>query len=157
MASPTQIGISTCQADSAQPSVTRFIGLLVAAGFINGAIAAYLLCPLPPSHHPSLTALLVRATLYVAGAALAGMAGAWFYWTRPSNPFRANPPISFRLFALTNAAAWVWLPAFVLLSSQDSPASACIAVLAAVLLATGMRKAILSTSLPLQYPHADEK
>src|ERR1700674_5734451 len=118
MASPTQIGISTYQADSAQPSVTRFIGILVTAGFINASIAAYLLCPLPQSHHPSLAALFVRASLYVSGASLAGMAGAWFYWTRPANPFRASPPLSFGLFALTNAAAWVWVPAVVLLSAQ---------------------------------------
>jgi hypothetical protein len=153
MASPTQIGISTCQADSAQPSVTRFVGILVAAGLINASIAAYLLCPLPQSRYPSLTALFVRAFLYVAGAALAGMAGAWFYWTRPSNPFRASPPLSFRLFALTNAAAWVWVPAVVLLSAQDSPAAACVAVFAAALLAIGLRKAIPFTS-PQQQPQS---
>jgi hypothetical protein len=152
MASPTQIGISTYQAGSGQPSVTRFIGILVAAGFINASIAAYLLCPLPQSHHPSLAALFFRAFLHVSGAALAGMAGAWVYWTRPANPFRASPPLSFGLFVLTNAAAWVWVPAVVLLSAQDSPAAACVAVFAAALLATGLRKAIRSTS-PQQQPH----
>jgi hypothetical protein len=146
MASPTQIGITTYQADARPPSVMRFIGFLVAAGLINASIAAYLLCPLPQAHHPSLLALFVRALFYVAGASLAGMAGAWFYWSRPSNPFRANPPLSFRLFVLTNAVAWVWVPAVLLLSAQDSPASACIAIFAAALLATGLRKAIHSSA-----------
>ncbi|HEY1903491.1 MAG TPA: hypothetical protein VGG56_13730 [Terracidiphilus sp.] len=146
MSSPTQIGITTYQADARPPSITRFLGFLVTAGLINASIAAYLLCPLPQAHHPSLLALFVRALFYVAGAALAGMAGAWFYWSRPSNPFRANPPLSFRLFVLTNAVAWVWVPAVLLLSAQDSPASACIAILAAALAATGLRKAVHSSA-----------
>ena len=75
MASPTQIGITTYQADAHLPSLTRFLAVLAAAGLINASIAAYLLCPLPASHHPSLTALLIRASIYVFGAAFAGALG----------------------------------------------------------------------------------
>jgi hypothetical protein len=140
MASPTQIGITRYQAAAQLPSLTRFLAFLTTAGLINASIAAYLLCPLPASRHPSLTALLVRAFLYVCGAALAGLLGAWFYWTRPGNAFRASPPVPFRLFTLANAATWVWIPSIVLWSGQDSPAFPCVAVLAAALLAHSLRK-----------------
>jgi hypothetical protein len=140
MASPTQIRITPYQAAAELPSLNRFLALLTTAGLINASIAAYLLCPLPPSRHPSLTALLVRASLYVCGAALAGVLGAWFYWTRPGNVFRHSPPVPFRLFTLANATTWVWIPSIVLWSGQDSPVFPCVAVLAAALLAHGLRK-----------------
>ena len=142
MASPTQIGITTWQADPHPASLTRFLAVLAAAGLINASIAAYLLCPLPASHHPSLAALLIRASIYVLGAALAGALGCWFYWTRPANLFRLNPPVPFRLFTLTNAVTWVFIPSIVLWSGQASPVSPLVATLAAVLLAHGLRKTI---------------
>jgi hypothetical protein len=152
MASPTQIGISPYQAAAPLPSLTRFLALLTSAGLINASIAAYLLCPLPPSRHPSLTALLVRAAVYVSGAALAGGLGAWFYWTRPGNAFRLSPPVSFRLFTLANAAAWVWIPSMVLWSGQDSPVFPCVGVLAATLLAHGLRKIVPLSAQPQPAP-----
>jgi hypothetical protein len=153
MASPTQIGITTYQADAHPPSLTRFLAVLAAAGLINASIAAYLLCPLPASHHPSLAALLIRASIYVLGAALAGTLGCWFYWTRPANLFRLNPPVPFRLFTLTNAVIWVFIPSIVLWSGQDSPVSPLVATLAAVLLAHGLRKTIPAAQLHPEDPH----
>jgi hypothetical protein len=48
-----------------------------------------------------------------------------------------------------NANAWVWVPAVVLLSRQDSPGSAALAALGAALLANGLRRIIPSPAGPL--------
>lgn len=132
--------------------MTRFVGFLVSAGLINASIAAILLCKLPDAHFPSLTALLLRATIYVAVASLAGLMGARFYWNRSSTPFSSDPPLSFSLFAQANAAGWVWVPAVVILLTQDSLASPILAVLGAAILATGLRKIIPPAHVPSRPP-----
>jgi hypothetical protein len=152
MAAPTQIGISRIHADREQPGMTRFIGFLVSAGLINASIAAILLCNLPDDHFPSLAALFARASIYVVVASLAGLLGARFYWNRSSTPSNSDPPLSFSLFALANAAGWVWVPAVVILSTQDSLASPALAVLGAAILATGLRKIIPPVSIPPRPP-----
>jgi hypothetical protein len=150
MASSTQIGISAIHADRDRPSMTRFVGFLVSAGLINASIAAILLCKLPDAHFPSLTALFIRASIYVAVACLAGLVGARFYWNRSSTPFNSDPPLSFSRFARANAAGWVWVPAVVILSTQDSLASPILAVIGAAILATGLRKIIPPPPVPLR-------
>jgi hypothetical protein len=136
-------------------SESRFITFLVTAGLINALIVAWLLCRLPASQAPSNLELLIRAILYVSIGALAGTFGSWFYWRRPASPFRTNPPIPFRLFALISAAAWVWIPSILLFSAQNSPVSSIIAIFAAALLATGLRRT-LPPSPPLnEYPSAN--
>ena len=150
MAYPTQIGISSIGADSGQPNMTRFVGLLVGAGLINASILAILVCQLPDVHRPTLFALFFRAILYVSGASLAGLWGARFYWNRSSTPLSTEPPLSFKLFALSNAAGWVWVTSIVILSSQDSLVSPLLAVLASVILALGLRKLIPSATAPLR-------
>jgi len=132
--------------------MSRFVGLLVSAGLINASIAAILLCNLPDAHFPSLTALFLRASIYVAVSSLAGLAGARFYWNRSSIPFNSDPPLSFSLFALANAAGWVWVPAVVILSTQDSLASPIIAVIGAAIMATGLRKIIPPAPVPPRLP-----
>lgn len=118
---------------------------MVFAGLANAAIAAFLLFHLPASREPSLHSLFVRALMFVAGAVLAGMAGARFYWSRSSSPFTTDLRLSFRRFALVNAEAWVWVPAVVLLSREDSPLSAVLSALGAALLANGLRRALPRT------------
>ncbi len=152
MASSTQAGSFALLADSDQRSITTFVGYLVTAGLVNSLIVAFLLCRLPTSPASSISALTVRAFIYVCLTALAGIAGARYYWNRSSVPFTSYPPLSFRLFALANAAGWVWIPAVLLLSTQDSLASPALAILAAALLATGLRKTIGSASPVHQYP-----
>jgi len=125
-------------------SLQSFAGFLVGAGLVNALIASILLCRLPDGRVPSLQGLLLRATIYVALAALAGVAGARFYWNRSRSTFRTHPPVPFIVFALTCATGWVWVPAAVLLSRQDSPASPLIAALASALLAIGLRRVIPS-------------
>ncbi len=136
-------------------SIRGPIALFAGAGLLNSLIVAILLCRLPESHFPSVAAVLVRAGVYVSLGALAGVAGAWFYWKRSSAVYRLLPAVSFRLFALICAASWIWVPAAVLLQQQDSPAAAGIAALGAVILAIGLRKTIpapagsASSSFPL--------
>jgi hypothetical protein len=122
----------------------RFFGFLTSAGLLNSLIAAFLFLHLPASHAPTLTSLMVRACVFVLIGALAGAAGSWLYWRSSALPFSADPPIPFRLFALTCGAGWVWVPAIVLLSREDSPITGPIAVAAAALLAVALRKAIPS-------------
>ena len=128
-------------------TVKRFFGFMVAAGLLNSLIAAFLFLHLPADPHPTLTSLVIRATIFVLIGALAGTIGVWFYWRRSSSPFSGNPPITLALFALSGAVCWLWVPAFVLLSREDSPLTGPIAILAAALLATSLRAAIPSTTV----------
>ncbi|MGA7340924.1 MAG: hypothetical protein WBE72_15765 [Terracidiphilus sp.] len=120
----------------------RFLGFLVAVGLMNTWIAALLLGRLPDSTAPTSTGLLVRAAIYVILAAAAGVAGSRFYWNLPSGPDTSNFPIPFRLFALATAGSWAWAPSAVLLSRQDSPATAIIAGMGAAVLAAGLRSSV---------------
>jgi len=140
----------TFQADRSPVSLNRFLGYLVAAGLVNALIAAFLLCRLPAAHAPSLKALFARASIYVCIAALAGLGGGWLYWRRSATPAASDPPLSFSRFALANAVAWVWVPAVVLFSRQDSLAAPALAMIAAALLAAGLRKTLPA---PADTPH----
>lgn len=143
MASSTQAGAFAVEAGKRPIGIRTFAGYVALAGLGNAAIAAYLISHLPP-YAPTLRSLLVRSLIYVAAAMLAGLGGARFYWIRSSTPFRFDPPLSFHLFALVDAAAWVWAPSIVLLSRQDSPASAALSALGAALLANGLRRILPS-------------
>ncbi|MGA9671899.1 MAG: hypothetical protein WBQ94_21985 [Terracidiphilus sp.] len=125
-------------------TVRRFFGLMVGAGLINAMIAGFILCRLPHEHLPTFSSLLMRAIIYVAIGALAGVVGTGLYWASPASPFRKHPPIPFPLFALVCSAAWVWVPALVLFSEQISAATALVAVLGATLLGIGLRNATYS-------------
>ena len=149
MASPTQIGISTYPAAQAQFGAARYVAFLVGAGLLNSLIAAFLFLRLPDAHTPTLTSLVVRASIFVLAGALAGTAGSWYYWRRPASPFLLNPPIPFHLFALSSAAGWIWVPAVVLLSREDSPVTCPVALLGAALLAFALRKVIPSAAILL--------
>jgi len=148
MSSPTQIGLSNRVPTESQPGRTRFFAFLVLTGLLNALIAAFLFLHLPENHAPSLGSLIRRAVIFVVFGALAGTAGSWFYWRTSDSPFRANPPIPFRHFALVCAACWIWVPAFVLLSREDSPLTGPIAILAAALLAFSLRKALPPAAKP---------
>ena len=131
-------------------TVKRFFALMVGAGFINAMILGVLLCRLPDSHVPTLTSLLVRAMFYVALGAVAGVMGAWVYWKSPSSPFRDEAPLPFPLFALVCASGWIWVPSMMLFYEQISPATAIVAVVCAILLATGLRSATFFVFAPAQ-------
>jgi hypothetical protein len=162
MASPTQIGVSAYPAAPAHFGATRYFAFLVGAGLLNSLIAAFLFLHLPDAHFPTITSLVLRASVFVIVGALAGTLGSWYYWRRPASPFLWNPPIPFHVFALTAAAGWVWVPAVVLLSREDSPVTCPVAVLAAAILAHALRTStpaavFLQPSDPLEaYAHAPE-
>jgi len=151
MASPTQIGLAAYPA-SAQPGTMRYFTFMVAGGLLNSLIAAFLFLHLPADHAPTITSLVVRASIFVFVGAAAGTVGAWYYWRRPASPFLVDPPIPFHLFALASAAGWVWVPAVVLLSREDSPLTCPVAVLGAALLATALRQAMPSSDLFVPTP-----
>lgn len=139
MASPTQIGVSAYPAAPAHFGAARSFAFVVGAGLLNSLIAAFFFLHLPDAHNPTLTSLIVRASIFVIVGALTGTIGAWYYWRRPASPFLWNPPIPFTVFALSAAAGWVWVPAVVLLSREDSPVTCPVAILAAAILAYALR------------------
>ncbi len=132
-------------------TLRRFFGLMVAAGLINAMIVGFLLCRLPGSNAPSLSSLTIRAMLYVTAGAAAGILGAWLYWSNPASPFRENPPLPFALFALICAAGWVWVPSIVIFSEQVSAASSISTVIAAFVLASGLRRATYLVLAPASH------
>ncbi len=118
----------------------RFFAFVVTAGAMNAMISGFVLCRLPDAHFPILSSLLLRAACYVALGAVAGTAGAWIYWNNPASPFRDDAPVDFRLFALACAAAWIWIPALIILYEQVTALTAFVAAIAAFALATGLRR-----------------
>jgi hypothetical protein len=148
MATPSQASAFALEAGARPTSLGKFLGYVILAGLGNAFIAAFLLFRLPADHAPSLHSLLIRSVIYVSGAVLAGAAGSRFYWNRFSVPFRTDPPLSFPQFAIVNAGAWVWVPAVVLLSREDSPGSAILFALGAALLANGLRRIVVSEARP---------
>jgi hypothetical protein len=119
----------------------RFLLQMVGAGLLNALIVGFFVCRLPPAHSPTIQSLAVRAIIYVAAGALAGMAGIYIYWHTPSSPFRATPPLPFSLFALVSATGWIWVPSMVIFSEQLSGATAFVGAIGAFLLAVGLRHA----------------
>lgn len=160
MATPVEASAFAIEAGSRPLPSSRFIGYLVLAGLINAAIAALLFFNLPASRDPTTDSLLVRSILAVTGAILAGLAGSRFYWNRSAAALRAGVLLPFRRFAYVNAEAWVWVPAIILLSRQDSPISTFLSALGAALLSNGLRRAIPrfagSTNQPLTTTELEE-
>jgi hypothetical protein len=139
--------------ENADPStLRRFLGFMVGAGLLNALIMAFVLGRLSAASHGSTVAgLMTRAIAYVAAGMAAGAGGAWLYWKRPASPFREHSPLPFPLFALICAAGWVWVPAIVLFSDQDSAAASLVSMIGAFALASGLRRATYFTLLPDQH------
>jgi hypothetical protein len=134
--------------DPEERSANRFIGVMICVGLLNAFIASLIFCRLPASHASNVAILFLRAVIYVAITAAAGVAGTRFYWSNPSGLLASAVPVSFPLFALIGASAWVLLPAAILFSPQDSPASPLIVTAATAILARGLRKAIPAQVAP---------
>ncbi|HEY1895008.1 MAG TPA: hypothetical protein VGG62_02000, partial [Terracidiphilus sp.] len=148
MTIPLHTGSRTLADDSSPDRVKAAVRLVVIAGLVNSLIAAFLLCRLPASHSTAVMPLFLRAGLYVTFGALAGVAGAWFYWEQSAARIQLKRLVSFRLFALVSAAVWVWVPAAVLLAQQDSLVAGMVAATGGILLAIGLRKSIQFPEVP---------
>jgi hypothetical protein len=146
MASSIQAGAIGLLLEPRRPGVKLFLGFLVVIGVLNSLIAALLLCRLPAAHAPTLTELSIRAALYVGVGAFAGTAGSWFYWKRSTAPSSPDFPVTFRLFALVCAMVWIWTPAIVLFSRQDSAVAPTLSASLAAVLAVCLRKILPSAS-----------
>ena len=129
------------------PAARRFARWTIVGGFLNATIVVFILCRLPGAHSSSLTALLLRSSVYVVLAAVSGIGGMWFYWNGPWNSFRERSPLPFALFVLVCAGAWVWVPPMVIFSEQMSAAMCLMAMFGGYVLASGLR-----TSIPLFSP-----
>jgi len=130
-------------------ALTRFFAFVVGAGLLNAMIAGFLLCRLPDSHAPTVAAFLVRAAVYVALGAGAGIVGGWVYWNHPGSPFKENAPLPFALFAVVCAAGWMWVPAMTIFYEQLSGMTAMVAAIGALLLGAGLRSTTLAVFGPV--------
>jgi len=121
------------------------LGGLVLAGLSSSFLLCLFLCRMPQLHGVLSAALLVKAVLYVAAAALAGAAGTALYWNSSSCAFLANPPVSFDWFAFHSAACWVWVPAAFLLAMNHSRLTPLAVGAGATVLGLRLREAIPDT------------
>lgn len=131
-------------------SSAKLVRWLVFAGLLNSLIASILLCRLPASHAPSFFNLSARAILYVAVGAFAGTVGSWWYWRRAAS-LGSRLSVSFKLFATTCAAGWIWVPAVALLAAQDASACALVAAAGSAALAIGLRRIVPEDIRPREF------
>ena len=115
-----------------------YLGVLIIAGSLTSLVAEYLLCQWPAAHSLSLASAFLAALTYVSAAVLSGLAATWFFWA----PSRMSPSSSLRLFALSSAVGWIWIPSVVLLSRQSSIGAVLVGAMGAALMAIGLRKAL---------------
>jgi hypothetical protein len=112
----------------------------VAAVLIAGSLGTFLvelsLCRWPAPHPLSPTEALFKAATYVSIAVLSGAAINRLLWF----PSRMAPSVSLSLFTIASAIGWIWIPSVVLLSRQRSIAAVLMAALAAVMMASGLRR-----------------
>jgi hypothetical protein len=115
-----------------------YLGVLIIAGSLTSLVAESLLCRWPAAHSLSLAAAFLAAVAYVFAAVVSGLAATWCVWA----PSRMRPSSSLSLFALTSAVGWIWIPSVVLLSRQRSIGAALVGVMAAALMAIGLRRVL---------------
>ena len=107
----------------------------VFAGLLAALTAAILLCRTPQAATPELL-LALLAGAYLTLAALSGITGSYVYWTRS----RARLAPGLVELLQSTATGWVWIPAIVLLSRQDSAWAPAVAAAGAAVLAVSLRR-----------------
>ena len=115
-------------------------GVLIVAGALTSFVAESFVCRWLAPRSVSLGPVFLTAFAYVFAAVLSGIAGTCIFWTRS----RTDPSPSLSLFVLTSAAGWVWVPSVLLLSRQDSIGAVFAGTMAAAVMATGLRKVVIS-------------
>lgn len=113
------------------------VAVVLVAGSLGAFLVEWLLC-WPGSHPLSPTAAFLKAVTYVSVAVMSGAASTLFFWFRSG----MTSSVSLSLFTIASAIGWIWIPSVVLLSRQRSIAAVPIAALAAVVMASGLRKIV---------------
>jgi hypothetical protein len=116
------------------------VAVLLVAGSLGAFLVAGLLCRWPPPHPLSPAAAILTAFTYVSIAMLSGAASTWFFWF----PSGMASSVSLSLFTIVSAIGWTWVPTVVLLSRQRSISAVPVAAIAAVVMASGIRKIVPS-------------
>ncbi len=124
------------------PSQRLSMWAAVVSGLLAAFTAAALVCRAPQSPTPQL-ALVLLAGAYLLVAALSGATGSYVFWIRS----RAWPVPDLVELLQRTICGWVWIPAIVLLSRQDSVWAPAVAAAGAVVLAASLRQAAPATSL----------
>src|SRR5260370_6622439 len=124
------------RAHMARSRGARYVAAVLAAGALGTLLVDLWLCEWPAPHPLTPTAVFSKAATYVSMAVLSGAAINRLLWFPP----RMAPSISLSLFTIASAIGWVWIPSVVLLSRQRSIAAVLLAALAAVTMASGLRK-----------------
>lgn len=110
----------------------------ILTGILNSIVAAYLVCRIPKSPVHGLDKLFLFTLAYLVLALVAGAIGCFLYW----RPNRSGSRGFLIMVVLASAAAWVWLPAVVLLFLSGSLWMILFTVFAAVILAAAVRPLI---------------
>jgi hypothetical protein len=113
-----------------------YVAAVLVAGSLGTFLVEFSLCQWPAPHPLSPKAALFKAATYVSIAVLSGAAINRFLWF----PSRMAPSVSLSLFTIASAIGWIWIPSVVLLSRQRSIVALLIAAIAAVIMASGLRK-----------------
>jgi hypothetical protein len=119
---------------------TAIYCVLIVAGSLTAFVAESFVCRWLAPHSVSLGPVFLTALAYVVAAVLSGIAGTCLFWFLS----RMNPSPSLSLFILTSAVGWVWVPSLLLLSRQDSIAAVFAGTMGAAIMATGLRKVVVS-------------
>jgi hypothetical protein len=122
-----------------------------AAGFLTASIAALILCQSPQASTPAV-ALVVLAVTYLTVTAASGATGSYVYWVRS----RTWPAAEMSALLQGTLSGWVWIPAIVLLSRQDSVWAPAVAAAGAVVLAVSLRRSGSAAFEPVWVEEAGE-
>jgi hypothetical protein len=114
--------------------------VLIVAGSLTSFVAESFACRWFAPHSASPGAAFLAAFAYVLAAVLSGVAGTCVFWSLS----RTAPSPSLTLFVLTSAIGWVWVPSVLLLSRQDSVGAVLAGTMGAAVMATGLRKVVIS-------------
>ena len=128
-------------------------GVLIVAGLLTSFVAESFVYRWLTPRSASLGPVFLTALAYVFAAVLAGVAGTCVIWFLS----RTDPSPSLSVFVLTSAVGWVWIPSVLLLSRQASIGAVLAGTIGAAVMATGLRKVVLSDTGTTGSPSAGWK
>src|ERR1700722_13671635 len=138
----------------AQSKAQSYVAVLLVGGSLGVFVVEWLLCLWPAPHPLSPTEALLTALSYVLVAVFSGAASSRIFWSRSWT----NSSFSLTRLTIASAIGWVWVPAVVLLSRQRSVAAVPVAAVAALVMASCLRKiAAPLTALPALHKELKQK